>query len=136
MRKLAPLYSLLFVSWPFQALSSETESSIAAATEPTMFMASLRVLWGLLIVLAIIFAIYALAKKKFNFLPGNNQTSTINIIETKHLMPKKALYLIEIRGEEFLIGVSDQNINLLSKLNGNSEDFGALLKQSMSTDES
>lgn len=82
--------------------------------EPSIFMASLRVLWGLLLVLAIIFAIYAFAKKRFNFLPANNAKSIIKVIEAKHLMPKKSIYLIEVRDKEYLVGVTDHSINLLS----------------------
>lgn len=97
------------------SMAIASESNISAATyDPTMFMASLKVIWGLLVVLGIIFAIYALVKRRFNFLPNSNANTRIKIVEAKHLMPKKSLYLIEVRGKEYLIGVTDQNISLLS----------------------
>lgn len=103
-------------------------------TEPSMMMASMRVLWGLLVVLGIIFAIYALAKKKFNFLPGNNDKSLIRIVEARHLMPKKSIYLVEVRGKEFLLGVSDNNINLLSTISKiDQEEFQTVLDQAVHT---
>ncbi len=81
--------------------------------DPAMFMASFRVICGLFLVIGIIFALYAFARRQFNFLPGSSATA-IKIVEARHLMPRKSIYLIEVRGREYLIGVTDQNINLLS----------------------
>lgn len=102
---------LFFLHNP-SAYSAETTSP---AYDSSVFMASLRVLWGLLVVLGIIFAVYTLARKKLSFLPGNTtEPANIKIIETKHLMPKKSLHLIQVRDKEYLIGVTDQSITLLS----------------------
>lgn len=102
----------------------------------SMVMASLKMLWGLLIVLGLIFALYALAKKKFAFLPNENDTSVIQIKATRHLQPKKALYLVEVRGEEFLLGLSGEQLNLIAPIgNGRTgskhkENFSEILKES------
>lgn len=99
--------------------------------ETSMFMASLRVVWGLLIVLGIIYALYAFARKKFNFLPANNTNSLIKVIEAKHLMPKKSIYLLEVRDKEYLVGVTDHSISLLSsslKTESFQEVFGDTVK--------
>ncbi len=124
------LLALILTTLNFSTAYSATDTAIN--TEPSMLMASMRVLWGLLIVLGIIFAIYAFAKKKFNFLPGNNGKSLIKIIETRHLMPKKSIYLIDVRGKEYLLGVSDNNINLLSSIDNNDhEEFQSVLEQAV-----
>lgn len=115
------LYSLFFLS-----STAFCADPAAPAYDSSIFMASLRVLWGLLIVLGIIFAVYTLAKKKFNLLAGNTQSANIKIIETKHLMPKKSLHLIQVRDKEYLIGVTDHNITLLSSEPGR-EDFQNIL---------
>lgn len=121
--------ALLLNTLHCSAAFSATETS---NTEPSMIMASMRVLWGLLIVLGIIFAIYALAKKKFNFLPGNNGKSLIKIVEARHLMPKKSIYLIDVRGKEYLVGVAENSINLLSTIeNIDHEEFQSVLDQAV-----
>lgn len=108
--------ALFFSFFIFSLLDSNVycASTAPATYDSSVFMASLRVLWGLLIVLGIIFAVYTLARKKLSFLPGNTDSANIKIIETKHLMPKKSLHLIQVRDREYLIGVTDQNITLLS----------------------
>lgn len=129
MRKVTPTLVTFIISSLFCSTALFANDKVIN-TDPSMMLASMRVLWGLLIVLGIIFAIYAIAKKKFNFLPGNNGKSLIKIIETRHLMPKKSLYLIDVKGKEYLIGVSDNNINLLSTIENTShEEFQTVLEQ-------
>lgn len=131
------MYKLIFALIAFllntlycTAVFSAPETTIN--TEPSMVMASMRVMWGLLVVLGIIFVIYALAKKKFNFLPGSNENSLITIVEARHLMNKKSIYLIDVRGKEYLLGVSDNNINLLSTINKiDQEEFQTVLDQAV-----
>ncbi len=94
----------------------------------------LRAVWGLLVVLGILFVIYGLMKKKMSFLnlPGKG---IIKIVEIRHLMPKKALYLVEIKGQEFLLGVSQDRINLIAAINPASpESFTEILKKSTAED--
>jgi flagellar protein FliO/FliZ len=101
------------------------------ATEPaTTVSASLRVIWGLLIVLGILFIIYGLMKKKMSFLhmPGKG---IIKIVEVRHLMPKKSLYLVEVRGQEFLLGAGQDRIDLIAAINRDSAgSFAEILDKS------
>ena len=69
--------------------------------------------WGLLIVLGIILLIYAVMRKKLAH-TKNNDSSSIKIKEIRHLMPKKSLCLVEVGGEEFLLGLGTDTISLLS----------------------
>ncbi len=110
--------------------SAYCASTAPVAYDSSIFMASLRVLWGLLIVLGIIFAVYTLARKKLSFLPGSNESANIRIIETKHLMPKKSLHLIQVRDKEYLIGVTDQSITLLSS-EPDRKDFRNILDEAV-----
>ena len=76
---------------------------------------SFRVVWGLLIVLGIILLLYGLLRKRFSLL-SSSPDKQINIVEIKPLMGKKALCLVEIRGTEYLLGISESNISTIATL--------------------
>ena len=76
---------------------------------------SFRVVWGLLIVLGIILLLYGLLRKRFSLL-SSSLDKQINIAEIKPLMGKKALCLVEIRGTEYLLGISESNISTIATL--------------------
>lgn len=87
-----------------------------AADNLSLYGSSLRMIWGLLVVLGIILIIYALVKKRFSLMGSGGKGSIINIIETRHLMPKKSLYLIEVRGKEYLLGTGNDSIELIAAM--------------------
>lgn len=82
-------------------------------TDPTLFSAGLRMFWGLLVVLGILLIIYSLMRKRLSFLKHNDK-AFIKILEIRHIMPKKSLCLVEVGGQEFLLGLGNDTINLLS----------------------
>lgn len=91
-------------------------STAFAGTEPPFSLSStLRLFWGLLIVLAILLVVYALFKKKLSFLNGGGQ-GAITIVEMRHLMPRKSLCLIKVREQEYLIGLGHDQINLITAI--------------------
>jgi flagellar protein FliO/FliZ len=92
------------------------KNGIAGIDPPSPFAATLRLIWGLLIVLGILLVIYALAKKKLSFLQGGNGKGAITIVEMRHLMPRKSLCLVNVRGREYLLGLSNEQINLIAAL--------------------
>ncbi len=97
-------------------------SNALSATESLIDSSSLlRLIWGLLVVLGLLLIIYGIAKKKMSFLqtPGKG---IIKIIEVKHLLPKKSLYLVEVRGQEYLIASSQDSLSLLSPIAGHSHN--------------
>ena len=76
---------------------------------------SFRVIWGLLIVLGVILLLYGLLRKRFSLL-SSLPDKEINVIEIKPLMGKKALCLVEVRGTEYLLGVSESHISNIATL--------------------
>lgn len=94
----------------------------AATSAPTDEVAAyFRLLWGLLAVVGIMLVLYAVVKKRFSILhPRTN--SAIKILEIRPLMPKKSLCLIEVRGKEYLLGISTDQISLLASLDASSLD--------------
>ncbi|KJR96312.1 MAG: hypothetical protein VR65_28555 [Desulfobulbaceae bacterium BRH_c16a] len=75
----------------------------------------LRMIWGLLIVLGIILLLYALLKKRFSLL-ANSPEQQIKILEMKPLMGRKALCLVEVRGQEYLIAISGDRISPIATI--------------------
>ncbi len=72
----------------------------------------LRMLWGLGIVCAIIYVIFIIAKRHFSPLQQQKK-GLINILEIKHIMPKKSILLIEVRGKEYLVGTGHDSISTI-----------------------
>lgn len=86
--------------------SAETEFLLAS---------SLKMIWGLLIVLGILLIIYGLARKKLTFIQGGGK-GTIKLLETRHLMPKKTLFLVEVEGTRYLLGGGADTLALITRV--------------------
>ncbi len=101
-----------------------------AADSPSMGGAMLQMGWALLVVIGLILAIYGLAKKRL-FL-GKMGGNAIKIIEMRPLMPKASLALVEVRGKEYLLGISADSIQLIANLSRDAKDkpdFDSLLAE-------
>lgn len=68
---------------------------------------------GLMVVLAVIFALVFLLKR-FNLMPAQN--SVIKTLATNVVGQKERVVLIELEGQQYLLGVTAQQINLIDKL--------------------
>jgi len=91
-------------------------AEIFAATSPADDAADyFRVIWGLLVVLGIILILYGFLRKRFSLL-STGAHQHIQIIEFKPLMGKKALCLINVKGQEHLLGISGDNITHIAAL--------------------
>lgn len=103
-----------------------------AAAELVETGAMLRLTWGLLVVLGIMLILYALVRKRFSLFQSPSG-SAIRIVELRHLMPKKSLCLVEVRGQQYLLGLSADRVSLIAELPGEheqKESFAAALEQS------
>jgi flagellar protein FliO/FliZ len=100
----------------------------------SMLNSSLKMIWGLLVVLGILLIIYGLVKKRVTLLQGGGK-GIIKIIESRHLMPKKSLFLIEVRGKEYLVGTGGDSLSLIASLEETAHsqsNFESILKNSES----
>jgi len=106
-----------------------TSEAANAASLPMVEMESyFKVIWGLLVVLAVILTLYALLRKRFSLL-GSRSEQHIKILEIKSLMGRKALCLITVKGNEYLLGISGDRINHLATLPNNTDlSFAATLR--------
>ena len=97
------------------------------STDPSLLAAGLRMLWGLVIVLGILLIIYGLMRKRLSFIQSNSR-SKIQIKEIRHIMPKKSICLVEVGGQEFLLGLGSESITFLSTIeNSEKGSFNATL---------
>ncbi len=114
---------LLLVLIPGQAWAAESFS---------MGSALLQMSWALLLVVGLILAIYGIAKKRFSL--GGIGGNAIKVIELRPIMPKSTLALVEVRGKDYLLGISANGIQLLADLSGDGRetkpDFESLLAES------
>ncbi len=107
---------LLFcgLSLPQLALAADFESS------SLIINSSLKMIWGLLVVLALLLIIYGIARKKLSFSQVHSK-GVIKILEAKHLLPKKSLFLIEVHGKQYLIGTGTDSIQLITAVDQENE---------------
>ena len=103
-----------------------------AAAPQSMGSAALQMTWALLVVVGLILAIYGLTRRRF-FL-GKPGEATINIVAMRPLMPKSTLALVEVRGREYLLGISTSGIHLLAevppgKCDSAPTEFGQILAE-------
>jgi flagellar protein FliO/FliZ len=105
MRLLAIMSCLL---WPSLALAGESGGD-------GLLPAALKMMTALVVVLGIILLLYALSRKKPGlFSPA--KAGVIKVLETRYLGPKRALCLVEVRGEEFLLGMGQDRVELISRI--------------------
>jgi flagellar protein FliO/FliZ len=72
-------------------------------------------LGSLILVLACIF-LFAFLMKKSNLLRHGNNKNPIKIIATQPLTNKSRVQIVEVHGKQYLLGVSEQSVNLLDQL--------------------
>ena len=83
----------------------------------SFFWSFFKMLAALAFVIALmIIAMYFIKKYFFHSLPVMNGSTMINIVSTRHLSPKNSLVLIEVLGQVMLVGVSNQQMSMLSTI--------------------
>ncbi|MFV1950749.1 MAG: flagellar biosynthetic protein FliO, partial [Nitrospinota bacterium] len=87
---------------------------------PDLFSTTVRMIVSLIIVLSVILIIYYLVKRfllKGNGMIGGNRL--IKVISTNFIGPKKAITLVEVADEVLVLGISNNNISMLTRLENN-----------------
>lgn len=87
----------------------------AATTLGTDTADYFRMIWGLLVVLGIILVLYGIIRKRFSLLAASSG-GKIKILEVKPMMGKKALCLVDVKGQEYLLGISGETISHIATL--------------------
>ncbi len=108
MKSIQYIFILAVLFLPAEVIASGGELVDPAATV-------LKLIGALVLVLGIIFLLYALNRKGFN--PFNTSKSgEIKVVEMRYLMSKKALCLVNVRGEDILLGVGTDRVELIARL--------------------
>jgi flagellar protein FliO/FliZ len=100
-----------------------------AAAEPNLLYAALKMVAALAVIIGLLLLLYAASRKGFGVLP-KARGGSIKVLETKPLGGKKFLCLVSVRGEEMLLGLSNERIECLSKLTP-AKDFSAALQEQL-----
>lgn len=79
-----------------------------------MLPATLKLIAALGIVLGLLLLLYYWGRRGLPGLFPAARSSAIKLIEVRHLMPRRALFLVEVRGRELLLGVGSERIELLT----------------------
>ena len=83
----------------------------------SFFWSFCKMLAALAIVIGMmIFTAYFIKKHFLPSLPNINGSALINIVSTRYLSPKNSLMLIEALGQVMLVGVTGQQMSLLSRI--------------------
>ncbi len=127
MTKFSSTPSLVLLLLGFMLFSAE--NSHAAATELDVMGSYFRVAWGLLVVLGVILILYGVLRKRLSLFHTPTSQS-IKVLEMKPLMSKKTLCLVEVKGEEYLLGITSDRITPLAKIGSkNSPSFAETLSK-------
>jgi len=100
-----------------QASMAEVANQGAVATtkvtDPSQMAAAASMLGGLILVLLLIFAL-AYLLRRFNLVPTNH--SVLKTLAVTSLGQKERLVLVQVGQQQYLLGVSGQQVNLIDKL--------------------
>ena len=102
------LFGVLAIFIPIYSFAAEDNVG-----PPDLALTSM--LGSLLLVIVCIF-IFAFLMKQTNLLKNGRAKSQIKIIATQPLGAKARVQMIEVNGQQYLLGVSEQNVTLLDKL--------------------
>ncbi|MEA3466161.1 MAG: flagellar biosynthetic protein FliO [Thermodesulfobacteriota bacterium] len=87
------------------------------SAETDLLPMGIKVTGALVVVLGLVMLLYALLKKSGRWIPSA-QNREIRLIEVRYLSPKKALYLVEVKGSTLLISGSGDRLETLAKWSG------------------
>lgn len=83
---------------------------------PDLTMATLKMVLSLAVVLALVWGLSRLAKKKLPLANGGGKAGLIQVLESRCLGLKKSVTLVKVPGSVLVIGVSSDRVSLLSKI--------------------
>lgn len=108
-------------------------NSAASLHEPSQIATLASMLGGLIVVLLLIFTL-AYLLRRFNLVPANN--SVLKTLAVTSLGQKERIVLVQLGAQQYLIGVSAQQVNLIDKLvepiHIESDSFASRLRQAKS----
>lgn len=83
---------------------------------PDLTMATVKMVLSLAVVLALVWGLSRLAKKKLPMANGGGKAGLIQVLESQYLGIKKSVTLVKVPGSVLVLGVSSDRVSLLSKI--------------------
>ena len=80
-----------------------------------LFFPGLRLIAGMAVIIGLMLLVYIVNRKGITFLKRGG-TNRINIMETRPVGGRKVLCLVEVRGQELLLGLGNERIDFLCRL--------------------
>lgn len=104
-------------AWAAEGVNPATAAPLTSGADSfSLAVAIFKAIGALLLILGLMLLLARLFRKFSAGIGGLGQGALINILETKMLGPKKQVSVIEIGGEVLVLGVTEQQINLISRL--------------------
>ncbi len=95
---------------------------------PGMLSTSIRMIFSLIIVLALIYLVVYILKR-YSYPGGSGQSDLIKVVSFSYLRAKEMLYIVKVGERLLLLGVTPNNINLITELK--EEDFKIGFKEKL-----
>ena len=112
-----------------------TAATTVDAVKETSTISSLSNMLGGLVLVVLLIFVLAYLVKRFNLAPSSQ--GVLKTITMTPLGQKEKLVLIELEGQQYLLGVTPHSINLIDKLeepvNIESDSFASRLRQAKSS---
>jgi len=89
----------------------------AAAEGPSLWLAALKMVLALALILAILFALSHYSKRYLErFSKARNSGKSVSILEIRQTGPKTQVMVMEAFGAKYLLGVTPTNISVIDKI--------------------
>ena len=103
---------------------NQTPEAGAPGSALSTFWTMLGIFWRLgLVLLIAYFSLYFLRRWQGNGL--SRARKQLTVLESHHLSPRQAVYLIQVGEQTFFIGATDQSISLLSEVSLTADETAA-----------
>jgi flagellar protein FliO/FliZ len=96
--------------------------------EPSLLASALKMVAALVVIIGLLLLFYAASRKGFGILP-KQRSGSIKVLETRPLGGRKFLCLVSVRGQELLLGISNERIENLGAVPARAEFADALQEQ-------
>ena len=96
----------------FALLVSPARLWAAPDSPPDLWLSGLKLLVGTLLVIGIMLLVYVLNRKGFSLFKSG-RSNRIHILETRPVGGRKSLCLVRVRGEDLLLGLGNDRVELL-----------------------
>ncbi|WP_394200748.1 flagellar biosynthetic protein FliO [Shewanella waksmanii] len=120
-------------SWAFSTVSAAAPSTAALEKESAITTLA-NMLGGLIVVIAIIFVL-AYIVKRLKLVPTSH--GPLKTLAVTPLGQREKMVLVEVDGQQYLLGVTAQQVNLIDKLEQpvtiEQESFASRLRQAKSS---